>query len=41
MAYGDHDTGLAVAIVTDGNKGIADHFSRFIRITHGLKRACK
>ncbi len=40
LAYGDHDTGLAVAIVTNGNKGIADHFSRFIKITHALKRAC-
>jgi CubicO group peptidase (beta-lactamase class C family) len=41
LAYGDHDTGLAVAIVTNGNKGIGDVFSRFIKITHGLKRACR
>ncbi len=41
LAYGDHDTGLAVAIVTNGNKGIGDMFSRSIRITHGLRAACR
>lgn len=40
LAYGDHDTGLAAAIVTNGNKGMGDMFSRFVRITHGLKGAC-
>lgn len=41
LAYGDHDTGLAAAIVTNGNKGVGDVFSRFITITHGLKMACR
>lgn len=41
LAYGDHKTGLSVAIVTNGNKSLGNFFSRFIRITHGLKMACK
>lgn len=41
LAYGDHRTGLSVAIVTNGNKSIGNFFARFIRITHGLKIACK
>ncbi|HXU93619.1 MAG TPA: serine hydrolase domain-containing protein [Gallionella sp.] len=41
LAYGDHRTGLSVAIVTNGNKSIGNLFSRFVRITHGLKMACK
>lgn len=41
LAYGDHKTGLSVAIVTNGNKSLGNFFSRFIKITHGLKRACK
>lgn len=41
LAYGDHKTGLSVAIVTNGNKSLGNFFSRFIRITHGLKSACK
>jgi CubicO group peptidase (beta-lactamase class C family) len=41
LAYGDYETGLSVAIVTNGNKGIGDFFSRFIKITHGLRAACR
>lgn len=41
LAYGDHQTGLAVAIITNGNKSIGNFFSRFVKITHGLKMACK
>lgn len=41
LAYGDHKTGLSVAIVTNGNKSIGNFFSRFIRITDGLKTACR
>ncbi len=41
LAYGDHKTGLSVAIVTNGNKSMGNFFSRFIKITHGLKMACK
>ena len=41
LAYGDHKTGLSVAIVTNGNKSLSNFFSRFIKITHALKMACK
>jgi CubicO group peptidase (beta-lactamase class C family) len=41
LAYGDHQTGLSAAIVTNGNKSIGNLFSRFVKITHGLKMACK
>ena len=41
LAFADHKTGLSAAIVTNGNKSISDFFSRFVKITHGLKVACK
>jgi CubicO group peptidase (beta-lactamase class C family) len=41
LAYGDHNTGLSVAMVTNGNKSITNLFSRVIKITHGLKMACE
>ena len=41
LAYGDHKTGLSVAIVTNGNKSIGNFFARFIGITDGLKTACR
>ncbi len=41
LAYGDHDTGLSVAIVTNGNKSIGDMFTRIIGLTHGLRSACR
>ncbi len=40
IAYGDHKTGLAVAIVTNGNKSIADFFKRMVALNHGLRKAC-
>nr|WP_319564548.1 serine hydrolase domain-containing protein [uncultured Rhodoferax sp.] len=41
LAYGDHATGLSVAIVTNGNRSLANVFSRMIKLTQGLKMACK
>ncbi|MDH3326619.1 MAG: beta-lactamase family protein, partial [Gammaproteobacteria bacterium] len=41
VAYGDHKTGISVAIVTNGNKSIGDFFSRFANLSHEIKKACK
>jgi len=41
IAYGDYETGLAVAIVTNGNKSIGDFFKRMIALNHGLRKACR
>lgn len=41
LAYADRNTGMSVAIVTNGNKGVGNFFSRFVKLTHGLKTACK
>ncbi len=41
LAYADHKTGLSVAIVTNGNKSIGDFFSRFVKLSHGIRGACK
>ncbi len=41
VAYGDHRTGVSVAIVTNGNKSIGDFFSRFASLSHTIKKACK
>jgi CubicO group peptidase (beta-lactamase class C family) len=40
LAFGDYDTGIAAAIVTNGNRGFADLARRFIPLAHGLRRAC-
>lgn len=40
IADGDHETGLAVAIVTNGNKSIGDFFKRMITLNHALRKAC-
>lgn len=40
-AFADHDTGLAVSIVTNGNRGIGDFFKRMVPLTHALRKACK
>ena len=40
IAYGDHKTGLSVAIVTNGNKSIGDFFKRTIALNHTLRKAC-
>lgn len=39
IAYGDHKTGLAVAIVTNGNKSIGDFFKRMVALNHALRKA--
>lgn len=41
LAFGDFETGLAVAIVTNGNRGIGDFVKRFIPLTHRLRGACR
>jgi len=40
IAFGDYDTGLSVAIVTNGNKSVKDLFLRFSKISYGLRKAC-
>jgi CubicO group peptidase (beta-lactamase class C family) len=40
LAFGDRDTGIAAAIVTNGNRGFADLARRFMPLAHGLRRAC-
>jgi len=40
LAFGDYDTGLSVAIVTNGNKGLGDLLKRFVPISHGCRAAC-
>jgi len=40
LAFGDYETGVSVAIVTNGNKGLGDLLKRFIPISHGCRAAC-
>jgi len=40
-AFGDYETGISAAIVTNGNKSVLDAGMRLVPITHGLRRACK
>jgi CubicO group peptidase (beta-lactamase class C family) len=40
VAFGDYDTGLAAAIVTNGNRSFLDIARRFMPLTHGLRKAC-
>lgn len=40
LAFGEHKTQLAVAIVTNGNRSMFDFYKRFIPLTHGLRNAC-
>lgn len=40
LGFGDFKTGLAVAIVTNGNRNIGDFVKRFIPLTHRLRKAC-
>ncbi len=40
VAFGDTVTGLSVAIVTNGNRGIGDFFRRTVALTHRLRGAC-
>jgi CubicO group peptidase (beta-lactamase class C family) len=40
LGFGDYKTGLAVAIVTNGNRSISDFVKRFIPLTDRLRKAC-
>lgn len=40
IAFGDYKTGLAVSIVTNGNRNIGDFVKRFIPLTDRLRKAC-
>jgi len=40
LAFGDYDSGLAAAIVTNGNKGTLDIMRRLMPLAHRLRRAC-
>jgi CubicO group peptidase (beta-lactamase class C family) len=41
LGFGDYDTGLAAAIVTNGNRSFGDLARRFIPLAHGLRAACR
>ncbi len=41
LGWGDFDTGLAVAIVTNGNASSVDNFRRTASVSHLLRRACR
>jgi len=40
LAFGDYDTGVSVAITTNGNRGIGDFAKRFIPLSHACRKAC-
>ncbi len=40
LAFGDHKTKIAAAIVTNGNRSIYDFIKRFLPLAHGLRKAC-
>jgi CubicO group peptidase (beta-lactamase class C family) len=40
LGFGDHSTGLAVGIVTNGNAGPGDFLRRFRPLVSALRRAC-
>jgi CubicO group peptidase (beta-lactamase class C family) len=37
LAFGDRDSGIAAAIVTNGNRGFTDIAKRFMPLAHGLR----
>lgn len=41
IAFGDHRTQLAVAIVTNGNRSMNDFLRRFVALAHGVRSACR
>jgi len=41
LAFGDLETGIAAAIVTNGNQGFMDLARRFIPLAQGLRKACR
>jgi CubicO group peptidase (beta-lactamase class C family) len=40
LAFGDYKTGIAAAIVTNGNRGLNDLAQRFIPLADRLRKAC-
>ncbi len=40
LAFGDYRTGIAAAIVTNGNRGLFDFMKRFLPLVGGLRKAC-
>jgi len=40
-AFGDFDTGISVAILTNGNRDHWDAAKRLIPLSHGLRKACR
>lgn len=40
LAFGDHETGVAAAIVTNGNRSFVDLAKRFMPLAAGIRRAC-
>ena len=40
MAFADQDTKLSMAIVSNGNRGIADFFKRMVPLIHAMRQAC-
>jgi CubicO group peptidase (beta-lactamase class C family) len=40
LAFGDHRTGLAAAILTNGNRSFFDLARRFLPLAAGLRKAC-
>jgi CubicO group peptidase (beta-lactamase class C family) len=41
LAFGDDDTKISVAIITNGNRGLNDFFRRFVPMAHGLRMSCR
>jgi hypothetical protein len=41
LAFGDYDTGISAAIVTNGNRSFLDLGRRFLPLTNGLRKACR
>jgi hypothetical protein len=41
LAFGDYDSGLAAAIVTNGNRSQSELLTRLARLAHKLRRACR
>ncbi len=40
LAFGDHQTKLAIAIITNGNLSMYDFYKRFLPLSHGIRKAC-
>jgi CubicO group peptidase (beta-lactamase class C family) len=41
LAFGDYDTNISVAILTNGNRSLFDFARRFIPLADGLRKACR